>query len=288
MNSFFELLQSFWHYLSYPIFKVSGGPISLFSIGLAILILVVSIKVSKVTENFVNTFLKDKEIDRGVKGSLSRMARYLVFFAGILITLDTVGIGLNSLAAIGAVLMVGVGFGLQNITQNFISGLIILMERPIKNGDLVEVKGVSGRVVDIRARYTVIYTRDDVAIIVPNSQFITEQVTNESFSGDKIRLAISIGVAYGSDVGKVKEILIKVASGHSSVLSFPAADVHFKNFGDSSLDFKLLIWISDMWNHEKILSDLRFSIDQAFREEDIVIPFPQRDVHTYSTQNNSQ
>jgi small-conductance mechanosensitive channel len=119
---------------------------------------------------------------------------------GAFVTLDTIGISLTSIAAVGAVLMVGVGFGLQNIAQNFISGIIILLERPIKQGDIVYVGGVSGKVRDIRVRSTVIETRDDVAIIVPNSQFIAEQVINDSFSGHKIRKILKVGVAYGSDV----------------------------------------------------------------------------------------
>ena len=180
--------------------------------------------------------------------------------------------------------MVGIGFGLQNIAQNFISGLIILIERPIKVGDVVQVGGVSGRVIDIQARSTLIQTRDDVSILVPNSQFISEQVVNESFRGDIIRYTIKVGVAYGTDTKLVQETLLQVAKEHSLVLKDPAPTVLFEDFGDSSLNFELLVWLEDLWTYRRTLSELRFEIDQKFRERNIEIPFPHRDLHIKSSQ----
>jgi len=238
---------------------------------------------SRWTERLVHRALSNQDIDPGLRSSIERFSRYIVLILGVLIALDSVGIKLGSLAALGAVLMVGIGFGLQNITSNFISGLIILLERPIKKGDLVEVGGTTGRVLDIHARSTVILTRDDIAIIVPNSEFISQQVVNQSFTGEKIRLKVHVGVAYGSDTEKVKNCLLKVAADCSSVLKDPAPSVLFKNFGDSSLDFVLRVWIDDVWHQEGILSDLRFVIDQRFKKENIEIPFPQTDLHFKSS-----
>lgn len=280
MNEFWPYLKKAWHYISLPLFEVSGNKISIMSIVTALLIFYGAIVLSKMGERFIQKVLEDKPLDRGVKGSIERITRYLIMLIGALITLDTIGISMSSLAAVGAVFMVGIGFGLQNITQNFISGLIILLERPIKVGDLVEVQGVNGKVVDIRARSTIIHTRDDIAIIVPNSQFISEQVVNGSFSGDNIRLSINVGVSYDADPEQVKETLLEVAKGHEAVLQFPATDVFFKDFGESSLDFTLHIWIKDQWKNEKIKSDLRFQIFKALSEKGIEIPFPQRVVHT--------
>ena len=271
-----------WKFLTTSLFEISGNKISILSLILALMLFYFSSVLSKAAKKYVAKFLKDTELDIGVRGSIERITGYVVQVIGILITLHTLGINLNSLAALSAVLMVGIGFGLQNITQNFISGLIILFERPIKVGDLVTVDEISGKVVEIGARSTLIHTRDDVAIIVPNSKFISEQVVNESFSGDRRRLRVNVGVAYGSDVEKVKEALMKVALEHPGVLQEPAPSVLFKNFGDSSLDFDLIIWISKMWEFEVILSDLRFGIDKGFREENITIPFPQRDIHIIS------
>lgn len=271
-----------WKFLATPLFEISGNKISIFSLILALVLFYLSMILSKMARRYVNKFLQDTELDSGVRGSIERFTGYAVHITGILIILQTLGINLDSLAAISAVLMVGIGFGLQNITQNFISGLIILIERPIKVGDLVEVDEVSGIVVEIGARSTLINTRDDVAIIVPNSKFISEQVVNESFSGEKRRLKVSVGVAYGSDVEKVRDVLMNVANSHPDILKNPAPKVFFKDFADSSLNFDLTLWVTNIWGYESILSDIRFAIDKAFKENNISIPFPQRDIHIIS------
>ncbi|TNE97708.1 MAG: mechanosensitive ion channel [Deltaproteobacteria bacterium] len=283
MDQVLNAFKASWKYISFPLFEISGTKISVISVLLCIAFFALSIRLANMAEKFIERMLKDKDLDIGVKGSISRFTRYAVIIVGALIALDTVGISLSSLAALGAVLMVGIGFGLQNITQNFISGLIILLERPIKVGDKVKVQGVSGKVVEIGARSTLIHTRDDIAIIVPNSQFISEQVVNESFSGEQIRLHLEVGVSYSSDPEVVKGILLEIASEHSMVLSDPAPRVFFKNFGDSSLDFALTIWVRELWHYERIMSDLRFAVMRKFKENHIEIPFPQRDLHLRSS-----
>ncbi len=286
MDSVLNAMKASWKYISFPLFEISGTKISVISVLLCIAFFALSIRLANMAEKFVDRVLKDKDLDIGVKGSISRFTRYAVIIVGALIALDTVGISLSSLAALGAVLMVGIGFGLQNITQNFISGLIILLERPIKVGDKVKVQGVSGKVVEIGARSTLIHTRDDIAIIVPNSQFISEQVVNESFSGEQIRLHLEVGVSYSSDPEKVKEILMEIAKEHPMILNDPESRVFFKNFGDSSLDFVLTIWVRELWYYERIMSDLRFAVMRKFKENKIEIPFPQRDLHLRSSDIN--
>ncbi len=278
-----EISGKIWNLIRTPLFEISGNKFSVMSLILACIVFYLSVILSKMAERFIRNLLADKELDAGVKGSIERFTRYLVVTVGALMTLDTVGISLSSLAALGAVLMVGIGFGLQNITQNFISGLIILLERPIKVGDLVVVKGVSGRVIEIGARSTLIHTRDDIAIIVPNSQFISEQVINESFSGEKMRLHIPVGVAYGSDTNLVKEALLKVAKENPRVLDHPAPTVNFNDFGNSSLDFEVRVWVRELWENDVIKSNIRFAIDNEFRANKIQIPFPQRDLHLKSS-----
>tara|TARA_R110000868_G_scaffold38661_9_gene135176 strand:+ start:8951 stop:9823 length:873 start_codon:yes stop_codon:yes gene_type:complete len=278
-----DLAKEFWTALSEPLFEISGNKLSVMTFITAVILFVVFIKGAHVVERFLRKFLNDKPIDQGIKNSLARFGRYITIVIGAIITLETIGVSLSSLAALGAVLMVGIGFGLQNIAQNFISGLIILLERPIKEGDIVEVGGVSGRVIDIQARSTLIQTRNDVSILVPNSQFISEQVINESFSGQQIRYSVSVGVAYGSDTKLVKETLLAVAAANPKVLKNPGADVLFTNFGDSSLDFELRVWLEDLWSYIIVLSELRFAIDEQFREKQITIPFPQRDLHVVSS-----
>lgn len=279
-NEISQYIQKGWSILGFTLFNVGGQKISILSFVTAAIVFYLTHVAGKYVDRGVNRFLYDrKDIDSGVKDSIRRFTKYFVLSIGGLLALDTVGVKLSSLAAVGAVLMVGIGFGLQNITQNFISGLIILLERPIKVGDLVEVKGVSGKVVEIGARSTLINTRDEVSIIVPNSQFISEQVINESLSSSKTRYHVTVGVAYGSDVQKVQEILLKVANENQRVLKSPDPKVFFRDFGASSLDFRLSIWIADMWHYESILSELRFAIDAEFRKNHVEIPFQQVDLH---------
>ncbi len=286
MEILLDQVKYIWSLLSTPLFQLGSSQISLASLFVALMILAAFVVISKIIERGVHKTLKSKSIDSGVKGSIERFSRYLVITLGAFIALDTIGISLSSLAALGAVLMVGIGFGLQNIAQNFVSGIIILLERPIKKGDIVDVGGVSGRVMDIRVRSTIIETRDDVAIIVPNSQFIAEQVVNDTFSGEKIRRKLKVGVAYGSDVKRVTEILLKVASEHKQVLQEPVSKVYFMDFGNSSLDFELRFWVNELWTTDGILSDLRYAVDQEFRDADVCIPFPQRDLHIKSCETD--
>ena len=274
-----QAMTKVWNILTTSLFEISGQKVSLFSILMACLIFYFSTLLSKWAERAMGRLLADKtDLDRGVKDSIRTFTRYTVLITGAFVTLDTVGISMSSLAAVGAVLMVGIGFGLQNITQNFISGIIILLERPIKVGDLIEVQGVSGKVSEIGARSTLVTTRDDISIIVPNSQFISEQVINESLSGEKIRLKVNVGVAYGTDPRLVERILMDVAKNTDHVLSYPGPKVFFVDFGASSLDFSLTVWISKLWEMEGIKSDIRFRITDAFKLEDIEIPFQQIDL----------
>ncbi|MCJ8277388.1 MAG: mechanosensitive ion channel, partial [Bdellovibrionales bacterium] len=236
---FSDLIKKLYGCASYPLFDMSGHSISIISICAFVALLWGFSWLSRWIERFIHKTLLYKDIDPGIKGSIERFSRYIVLIFGVLISLSSIGINLQTITTFGAFLSVGIGFGLQNIVQNFVSGLIILLERPIKKGDIVEVKGVSGRVLDIKARSTLILTRDDVVIVVPNSQFITEQVVNDSFSGDKLRLHVKIGVSYGSDTDKVTQILMDVAQKHDKILKSPPPTVTFDDFADSSLNFSL-------------------------------------------------
>jgi small-conductance mechanosensitive channel len=282
VEEFIYWLKKVWLYAGHPLFEVSQTKISLISFIFILAIVWATFITAKLVQRAVERYLTDKNVAAGPRASISRLTRYTVITVGIITALDTAGISLTSLAALGAVLMVGIGFGLQNIAQNFIAGIILLFERPVSVGDIVQVQGINGKVIDIGARSTIIQTRDDITIIVPNSQFISEQVINESFTGTRIRVCANVGVAYGSDIEKVKSTLLEVAQRHPKILKTPAPGVGFSNFGDSSLDFGLYVWIEDLWEKGAILSDLRFEMERLFREREIEIPFPQRDIHIKS------
>ena len=275
----FNYFLTAWDYIKAPIFKINEANISASSLFLAFFVIFSSAKVARVLSQITHRFLTFRQVDSGVIDSIGQFIRITVIILGILFSLDILGFSLTSLAALGAVLMVGIGFGLQNIAQNFISGIIILIERPIKVGDIIEVGSTTGRVLEIRVRSTIVQTRDDVSIIVPNSKIVAEEVINENFLGTKIRLHVAVGVAYGSDLEKVKLLLLEAAKTHSEILQTPKPDVIFSSFGNSSLDFDLRVWTSQLWEEKRVRSELRFKIDSLFRENNITIPFPQQDVY---------
>jgi len=269
--------------LTTVLFNVGETEVTLLSIGKLIGVFIVTIIVNRLIARFLSSYIFGYfSWDIGIQHAVLAVVKYLVLFGGFALGLEYVGIGLSALALFAGVIGIGIGFGLQNIASNFISGLIILFERPIKKGDFVDAGGLEGRVEEIRARATMLVTRDRVTVIVPNSEFVGGQVVNWSHGAEVVRLHIPVGVAYGTDVHLVKKVLIDVASRHERVLGDPAPDVLFVAFGDSSLNFELLAWTSDIAAKGATMSDINFAIDAAFREHRIEIPFPQRDLHIRS------
>ncbi|UJP64694.1 mechanosensitive ion channel family protein [Mongoliitalea daihaiensis] len=234
----------------------------------------------------VNRILKNYALEMGTRQSVGTIVKYILIVAGLFSILQTNGIDLSAFGILAGALGVGIGFGLQNITNNFISGLIILFERPIKVGDRIEVGDISGDVSTISARSTTIITNDNISVIIPNSQFIDSQVINWSHNERKVRFNFPVGVSYKEDPSKVRAVLLEVAAAHASVLKNPAPDVLFEEFADSSLNFNLRVWTIDYINKPKVLkSELYYEIFTRFKAENIEIPFPQRDVHIF---NNDQ
>ena len=229
-------------------------------------------------------------IERGAREAMVTMIGYIGVAIAILIALGIAGINYANIAIVAGALSLGIGFGLQNIVNNFVSGLILLFERPVKTGDWIVVGNTEGYVKRIRIRATQIQTFDRADVIVPNSELISGQVTNWMLHDPRGRARIPVGVAYGSDTQKVKETLLKVAHDHPEVInddSAPAPKVLFRQFGDSSLDFELRCYIKNIDERLNVISDLNFAIDAAFRENGIQIPFPQRDVHLFNKEEKT-
>ena len=237
------------------------------------------------------------QIARHTQFILLRFLHFTLIIIGVLISLSTIGVSFTSLAIIFGGLSIGIGFGLQNIASNVISGFILIFERPIKIGDLVEITDVNifGRISSINLRSTVILSLDEKEIIVPNSQLITEAVHNLTHDNNLFRLHVAVGVSYSSDVQLVKQALIEAAHEHPQVIKEPGATienvtppfVRFVSFGESSLDFELLAWIPDSFQRFDVASDLHFMIWEKFKAYAIDIPFPQRDVHFYSKERDA-
>ena len=261
-----------------------GIALSLVQLFLLIALLIAVFWFSSRTKRFLfNRFLVKSGLDRALQYAIAQIVSNLVLVIGIFIVLENTGIHLGALTVFAGAVGVGVGFGLQNIASNFISGLVILAERPITIGDRVEVAGVVGQVQQIRARSTVILTNDNIAMIVPNTKFIDSPVTNWTYGDPRVRFRVPIGVAYGSDVNKVREALIAAGRSNPHVLDDPAPSVFLKQFGESSINFELVVWSSEMSHRpSRFKSDLNFAIEEKLREAGIEIPFPQRDLHIRS------
>jgi small-conductance mechanosensitive channel len=233
------------------------------------------------TKTFLfNRFLVHSGLDRSLQYAISQIVSNIVLVVGIFIVLDNAGIHLGTLTVFAGAVGVGVGFGLQNIASNFISGLVILAERPITIGDRVEVAGVAGQVQQIRARSTVILTNDNIAMIVPNTKFIDSPVTNWTYSDPRVRFRLPVGVAYGSDLQRVRESLVEVARENSHVLRDPEPTVFLEKFGENSIEVELVVWSTEMsYRPRRFRSDLNFAIAQKFRDAGIEIAYPQRELH---------
>jgi small-conductance mechanosensitive channel len=221
------------------------------------------------------------KLDTGLQYLIARVVGYGVFLIGLLVLLQTMGINLSSLAVFGGALGIGIGFGLQTIVHNFVSGLIIMGERTIQIGDRVDVGGTLGQVTRIGARSTSIVTNDNIMIIVPNSEFVSNRVVNWSYMSDlRVRFHLPVAVAYGSDPHQVEKLLMEVAAADECTLKDPPPRVVFRGFGDSALDFELRVWTVDMTRQPSVYkSALYFAIWDKFKKHGIEIPFPQRDLH---------
>lgn len=255
-------------------------PLTLFALFRVIFFLTLLIFLtSKLKGVFVKQILSRYSDDVGVSESIGTIIQYVaVLVGGLIIVQSTINLG--SLNVLAGALGVGIGFGLQNIANNFISGLIILFERPIKVGDRIEVGNISGDVVKVAARATTVNTNDNISIIIPNSEFISQKVINWSHSDRNIRFHLPVGVAYKEDPAKIKTILLEVAEKHPDVLKKPAPEVLFIEYGDSSINFDLMIWTNTYINRPLVLkSQLYYLIFEKFKQHEVEIPFPQRDIH---------
>jgi small-conductance mechanosensitive channel len=243
------------------------------------LVAAVWLAVSGITRLVRSQVLAAAGFDASAQETLSVLLRYALAFLGTLVVLQAWGVDLRSLAILASVVGVGIGFGLQNIANNFVSGLLINLERPIRPGDFVHVGEFAGTVQSVGARSTSIRTLDQVSILVPNARFLETEVVNWSHGDPLSRVHVPVGVEYGSDVARVRHALLSAAREHRAVLREPRPRVQFLGFGQSSLDFELLVWTRDPRNQQALVSDLNFRIEEGLRRAGLRVPFPQQDLH---------
>jgi small-conductance mechanosensitive channel len=265
------------------IVTINQTPITPASLIIFTLIVLTSVFVTRLfTRVLLDRLLKKFNIKQGIRYTLRRLTEYTLIIVGIVIAFQFIGIDLGGLAVIFGLLSVGIGFGLQSVTSNFVAGLVLLFERPIKIGDRITVGEVEGDVEEISMRATRVRTLNNISIIVPNSQFVSSNIVNWSYGDLRVRIDIDVGVSYGSDLDVVLASLKEVALEHPAVLKDPAPDVLLREFGDSSWNMRLRAWIDNPQGHHVIRSEINCAIVRKFREKGVEIPFPQRDLHLRS------
>ncbi len=281
-----ETLQAIWDFIvkAWTTELFGADTVTIGGILLLVFLFASVIIVERILQRLlIRRFLSKTRLQPSLQYGLSRIFGYTLIAIGFYVAFQAVGFDLSSLAIVAASVGVGVGFGLQNIINNFVSGIIILAERPISIGDRIEVAGVAGRVTKIQLRSTTVVTNDNITMIVPNADFISNTVTNWSHGDPKVRIRVPVGVAYGSDLKLLQQLLLEAAGEHPKALRDPSPVVLFNEFGDSSLNFELGVWTQEMTATPiHFTSEMNFIIEQKLRENDIEIPFPQRDLHVRS------
>ena len=270
--------------LDHKLLDVGKFQLNIADLAITGLLLIITLLLLRAIKAFFNRRVKSGKIDKGSAYSIYSILRYLLWIVFILTTLETIGVNLNIMLAGSAALLVGLGFGIQQIFNDMVSGVIILIEGNLKVGDIIEFENeIVGKVSSIGLRTSKIQTRDDIAMIIPNSKFINDRVINWSHNQIPTRFMVEVGVAYGSDVEKVTQLLLECTRLVPEIEKHPAPFVRFADFGDSSLNFQILFWTLESFRSENTKSKLRYAINKSFTENNIQIPFPQRDVHIVRT-----
>lgn len=285
-----EAYKTLEGFLQYPLFSMGNTAITL---GL-MFYLIISMGLlfflsGKFQALMQNRILLRYKVELGLRQAISTIIRYVIIVVGIIVIIQSTGIDLSFLTVLAGALGVGIGFGLQNVTNNFVSGIVILLERPIKVGDRIEITNpagetINGDVVNISGRATTVLTNDNIAIIVPNSDLITATVINWSYNDRRVRFNFKVGVHYKEDPLVIKKILKEVAAENDGVLNSPSPDVLFDDFADSAMVFILRVWTTRYIQKPGVLkSQLFYAIHKKFKEHNIEIPYPQRDLHLKSS-----
>ncbi len=275
--------MTFKEFLELPIYKHGNIDITINGVLVVFIILLITFVSLVIVKRIFRRFISKNEIERRSYWSIYLIIRYVVWVVVVVLILETSGIKVSVLLASITALLVGVGFGIQQLFSDIASGIVLLFERNLQINDVIQLEDETvGRVIHIGLRTSKIKTRDDIILVVPNSKFVNDIIINWSQMDYNTRFSVEVGVAYGSDTKLVTEILLKCAIRNEKVSSHPTPFVRFNNFGESSLDFQLFFWVKDPFLVEHTKSLLRYAIDDEFRKNNIQIPFPQRDLHIKS------
>ncbi|MEO0769476.1 MAG: mechanosensitive ion channel domain-containing protein [Cyanobacteria bacterium J06649_4] len=281
----YDLLKNAAVGIKAPLFEIGDSPYNLIDLLILAGLLWGLFALTQFSARIINTqILRRTQLARGAKEVIVQVYRYSALAIGTILLLQIWGIDLRSITLLGSALGIGIGFGLQDIAKNFGSGLVLLFERSVQVGDFIEIDQHKGVIERIGARSITMRTLDNISVLVPNANFIVSQVLNWDHGHPVTRLHLDIGVAYGSDPQQVKSALLQAAQEHLEVLPKPAPDVYLKSFGESALEFDLMVWIRKPTLQLQIRSDLYFRVEEILHAQGITIPFPQQDVHVRSGQ----
>ena len=282
MERIYEILKAINYFLGWKIYDSDTIHITVGTF----LTIVISVVLVTYLLRFINRVVSRKlpEEDKNKFESIFGFIKYLFYILVVVTILHSSGVNLTVLLTASAALFVGLGFALQYLFQDIISGVLIILDQSLHVGDIIEVDAKVGRVFEIRLRTTRALTRDDKVIVIPNHKFLTDTIYNYTQNHKTTRESVIVGVAYGSDVVLVTDLLLEAVSEHRNILKGPKPFVLFDDFGDSALLFSVHFYLIDSFRDPKIKSDVRYAIDAKFRENNVTIPFPQRDVHMYQTE----
>jgi len=259
------------------------------TIGLLLLVIISFVIASFILKGIRLLFTRKMDTTDKLKFiSVFKFIKYITYIVVVFAILSLAGVNVTPFLAASAALLVGLGLALQELFQDVIGGIFIIIDKSLLVGDIIEVEGKVGRIIDIKLRTTRAITRDDKIIIIPNHKFITETIFNYTQNHKTTRELVRVGVAYGSDTKKVEQLLLESVAKQKGVLKSPKPFVLFEDFADSALVFSVLFFLNDSFSDPRIKSEIRFRIDQLFRDNNITIPFPQRDVHIYQTNLNKE
>ncbi|MBI4970379.1 MAG: mechanosensitive ion channel [Candidatus Omnitrophica bacterium] len=272
--------KALWHLMQKPFFEAGEMRLSVWLIIKVIILMWLFVTLSKMLDSFLHRRIYPAtHLDKTIQYAFSVVIKYLAIIVAAFTALKLLGVEIGALTVLAGTVGLGVGFGLQDLAKNFISGLVMLVERPVKIGDLIEVGGLPGRVRSINARSTVVDTSDNIAVVVPNAEFMSRSVINWSYSDWITRMPLKVAVAYGSDLEFVKKTLIEIALSHSKVLKTPPPAVTLEEFGEHAIIFNLEVWTEDPDVRKEVRSEINFMIEKVFRDKNIKIPFPKQDPH---------
>lgn len=272
--------MTFKELLNFELLTGEHVTITIYSIAIVILVFIATFIGLRIIRGFFRRFIKKHPTERRSYWSVFLILRYIVWVVIIVLMLETSGVKVSVLLASITALLVGIGFGIQQIFSDLASGIVLIVERNLQINDIIELEDDTvGKVIHIGLRTSKLKTRDDVILVVPNSKFVNDTIINWSQMDYNTRFSVKVGVAYGSDTKLVSDILYDCAIKNKNISTSPRPFVRFNDFGDSSLDFQVFFWVKEPFLVENTKSDIRYAVDDAFRKNGVQIPFPQRDVH---------